>query len=94
MNTAPTSLRSFLLAQAHSRSVDILRSDASRRRREERDAREVAMRVRNAGAIFVGTHAPVSLGDIDAGTTVRAIYPFGAGGVPPCVTVHKKRIAS
>lgn len=35
-------LRSFLLAQAHSRSVDILRSDASRRRREERDAREVA----------------------------------------------------
>ncbi|MEX1106986.1 MAG: sigma-70 family RNA polymerase sigma factor [Ilumatobacteraceae bacterium] len=35
-------LRSFLLAQAHSRSVDSLRSDTSRRRREERDAREVA----------------------------------------------------
>lgn len=35
-------LRSFLLAQAHSRSVDIMRSEVSRRRREERDARETA----------------------------------------------------
>jgi RNA polymerase sigma-70 factor, ECF subfamily len=31
------SLRSFLLAQSHSRSVDVLRSDAARRRREQRD---------------------------------------------------------
>jgi RNA polymerase sigma-70 factor, ECF subfamily len=37
------SLRSFLLAQAHSRSVDMLRSDSSRRRREERDARAAAV---------------------------------------------------
>jgi RNA polymerase sigma-70 factor (ECF subfamily) len=36
------SLRSFLLAQAHGRAVDALRSDASRRRREERDAREAS----------------------------------------------------
>jgi len=36
------SLRSFLLAQTHGRSVDILRSDGARRRREERDARELA----------------------------------------------------
>jgi len=36
------SLRSFLLAQTHGRSVDILRSEVSRRRREERDARETA----------------------------------------------------
>jgi RNA polymerase sigma-70 factor, ECF subfamily len=36
------SLRSFLLAQAHSRSVDILRSEGSRRRREEQDARRAA----------------------------------------------------
>ena len=36
------SLRSFLLAQSHSRSVDILRSDGSRRRREEKDARGTA----------------------------------------------------
>lgn len=33
-----------------------------------KDAREVAMRVRNAGAIFVGTYAPVSLGDYCAGS--------------------------
>lgn len=36
------SLRSFLLANAHGRAVDQLRADASRRRREERDARETA----------------------------------------------------
>lgn len=33
-----------------------------------RDAREWAMRVRNAGAIFVGSFAPVSLGDYAAGS--------------------------
>ncbi|MET1002669.1 MAG: sigma-70 family RNA polymerase sigma factor [Acidimicrobiia bacterium] len=33
------SLRSFLLAQVHGRSVDLLRSETSRRAREERDAR-------------------------------------------------------
>jgi histidinol dehydrogenase len=33
-----------------------------------KDAREVAMRVRNAGAIFVGTWSPVSLGDYCAGS--------------------------
>ncbi|MDO8310211.1 MAG: histidinol dehydrogenase [Actinomycetota bacterium] len=33
-----------------------------------REAREVAMRVRNAGAIFVGTWSPVSLGDYAAGS--------------------------
>ena len=36
------SLRSWLLAQAHSRTVDRLRSEDSRRLREERDAREMA----------------------------------------------------
>jgi RNA polymerase sigma-70 factor (ECF subfamily) len=36
------SLRAFLLAQAHGRSVDLLRSETSRRRREERDARRTA----------------------------------------------------
>jgi RNA polymerase sigma-70 factor (ECF subfamily) len=36
------SLRSFLLAQTHGRAVDMLRSETSRRRREERDARETA----------------------------------------------------
>ncbi len=39
------SLRSYLLAQAHSRAVDIVRSRAARARREEREARAAA----NAG---------------------------------------------
>ncbi|MGI9032419.1 MAG: RNA polymerase sigma factor [Acidimicrobiales bacterium] len=36
------SLRSYLLAQTHGRAVDLLRSEISRRRREEREARETA----------------------------------------------------
>ena len=36
------SLRSFLLSQAHGRAVDLLRSEGSRRAREEREARETA----------------------------------------------------
>ncbi|MBI1377515.1 MAG: histidinol dehydrogenase [Frankiales bacterium] len=40
-----------------------------------RDARAVAMRVRNAGAIFVGDHSPVSLGDYAAGS--NHVLPTG-----------------
>jgi RNA polymerase sigma-70 factor, ECF subfamily len=36
------SLRSFLLAQTHGRAVDVLRSDSSRKEREENDARRAA----------------------------------------------------
>lgn len=36
------SLRSYLLAQCHGRSVDLLRSDSSRRRREENQLRRAA----------------------------------------------------
>lgn len=36
------SLRSFLLAQAHGRAVDLLRSNTSRRQRELREARKAA----------------------------------------------------
>ncbi len=39
------------------------------------DARAVALRVRNAGAIFVGPHAPVSLGDYCAGS--NHVLPTG-----------------
>jgi histidinol dehydrogenase len=42
---------------------------------QTRDAREVAMRVRNAGAIFVGPWAPVSLGDYIAGS--NHVLPTG-----------------
>ncbi|GAC1318315.1 MAG: sigma-70 family RNA polymerase sigma factor SigK [Acidimicrobiales bacterium] len=41
-DAARGSLRSFLLAQAHGRAVDMLRSNSSRRRREERDAAQSA----------------------------------------------------
>lgn len=36
------SLRSYLLAQTHGRSVDLVRAESSRRAREERDARRTA----------------------------------------------------
>jgi histidinol dehydrogenase len=40
-----------------------------------RDARDVALRVRNAGAIFVGPYSPVSLGDYCAGS--NHVLPTG-----------------
>ncbi|BFU46003.1 histidinol dehydrogenase [Krasilnikovia sp. MM14-A1004] len=42
---------------------------------QTRDARAVAMRVRNAGAIFVGAYSPVSLGDYAAGS--NHVLPTG-----------------
>jgi histidinol dehydrogenase len=39
------------------------------------NAREVALRVRNAGAIFVGAYSPVSLGDYCAGS--NHVLPTG-----------------
>ena len=42
---------------------------------QTRDARAVALRVRNAGAIFVGPWAPVSLGDYAAGS--NHVLPTG-----------------
>jgi histidinol dehydrogenase len=42
---------------------------------QTRDARALAMRVRNAGAIFVGPWAPVSLGDYAAGS--NHVLPTG-----------------
>jgi histidinol dehydrogenase len=42
---------------------------------QTRDAREVAMRVRNAGAVFVGPWSPVSLGDYCAGS--NHVLPTG-----------------
>ena len=41
------SLRSFLLAQAHGRTIDLLRADSARRGREERDARQAATRAQD-----------------------------------------------
>ena len=41
-DTSRGTLRAYLLAQTHGRSLDLLRSETSRRRREERDARLAA----------------------------------------------------
>ncbi|WP_030471232.1 histidinol dehydrogenase [Lentzea aerocolonigenes] len=42
---------------------------------QTRDSREVAARIRSAGAIFVGAHSPVSLGDYCAGS--NHVLPTG-----------------
>jgi histidinol dehydrogenase len=42
---------------------------------QTKDAKEVASRVRNAGAVFVGAYAPVSLGDYCAGS--NHVLPTG-----------------
>ena len=60
-------------------STQGLRGDRRLRRRAPRDpdrrrARPVAARVRNAGAVFVGPYAPVSLGDYLAGLQPRAAH--------------------
>ena len=65
------SLRSFLLAQTHGRSVDILRSEVSRRQREERDARQTA----EAG--YDIEHAVVDLAVADEVRAAMDILPAG-----------------
>ena len=40
-----------------------------------RDARDVAFQIRNAGAVFIGPHSPVSLGDYAAGS--NHVLPTG-----------------
>ncbi|MFI5041772.1 MAG: RNA polymerase sigma factor [Acidimicrobiales bacterium] len=62
------SLRSFLLAQTHGRAVDLLRSDASRRRREERDAARSAEAgydiEREVWDLAVGEHLKEAVGQL------------------------------
>jgi len=65
------SLRSFLLAQTHGRSVDILRSEVSRRQREQRDARETAE------ADYDIEHAVVDLAVADDVRQAMAVLPAG-----------------
>ena len=63
------SLRSFLIAQAHGRSVDLLRAETARRRREEREARE-----RIAEPIDVDREI-VNLSEAEAVQTALAALP-------------------
>jgi histidinol dehydrogenase len=50
-------------------------------------ARDVAMRIRNAGAIFVGPYAPVSLGDYLAGSN-HVLPTAGSARHTPGLSVH------
>lgn len=65
------SLRSFLLAHAHGRSVDTLRSNTSRRRREDRDAFMAADAGydldREVWDMALASHVRDALGDLQAG---------------------------
>ena len=65
------SLRSFLLAQTHGRSVDILRSEVSRRQREQRDARATAE------ADYDIEHAVVDLAVADEVKAAMSVLPPG-----------------
>jgi histidinol dehydrogenase len=51
------------------------------------NARDVAMRIRNAGAIFVGPYAPVSLGDYLAGSN-HVLPTAGSARHTPGLSVH------
>jgi RNA polymerase sigma-70 factor, ECF subfamily len=65
------SLRSYLLAQCHGRSVDLLRSETSRRVREERDLR------RTAEAGYDVEHEVVDLSVAERVKEALALLPEG-----------------
>ncbi|QIG42604.1 histidinol dehydrogenase [Nocardioides anomalus] len=59
----------FVLVEDLDQGVDVANAYAAEHLEiQTRDASAVAARIRNAGAIFVGAHAPVSLGDYCAGS--------------------------
>lgn len=57
---------------------------------QTRNAAEIAARVRNAGAIFVGSYSPVSLGDYSAGST-HVLPTAGAAHHSSGLNVHSFR---
>jgi histidinol dehydrogenase len=57
---------------------------------QTRDAAALASRVRNAGAIFIGSYAPVSLGDYSAGST-HVLPTAGAAHHSSGLNVHSFR---
>lgn len=62
------SLRSYLLAQTHGRSVDLVRAESSRRSREERDARRRTTESydleREVEQLTLGENVRAALGDL------------------------------
>lgn len=75
-------LRSFLLANAHGRAVDLIRADVSRRRREEREATQTAEAgydvAREVWDITLASHVRDAFGALSGGerTAVELAY-FG-----------------
>ena len=65
------SLRAYLLAQTHGRSVDLVRAEEARRSREERSARlspqETGEVEREAWLLFAGARARAALDTLSAG---------------------------
>lgn len=65
------SLRSYLLAQCHGRAVDLLRSETSRRAREEKEARQTAEAgydlEREVWDLAVAEHVRDALGTLEDG---------------------------
>lgn len=77
------SLRSYLLAQCHGRSVDLLRSESSRRRREEKDLRRTAESgydlEREVWDLTVADHVREAIGKLPEGEreAIRLAYLGG-----------------
>jgi len=63
-------LRSYLLAQTHGRAVDLIRSESSRRRREERDARRTPEPTVDIEREVVATTVAEQVKDVVAGLPV------------------------
>ncbi len=77
------SLRSFLLANAHGRSVDLIRSETSRRNREERDARLTAESgydvEREVWDLTVADHVRDALNDLSDGERAAIALAYFGG---------------
>jgi RNA polymerase sigma-70 factor, ECF subfamily len=77
------SLRSYLFAQTHGRSVDLLRSEHARRSREERSARlsrhEVRDVDREAWMLFAGAQARAALESLSDGERVAIELAYFGG---------------
>jgi RNA polymerase sigma-70 factor, ECF subfamily len=77
------SLRSYLFAQTHGRSVDLLRSEHARRTREERSVRltphEGSAVDREAWLLFAGTQARAALESLNDGERVAIELAYFGG---------------
>ena len=65
-----------LLVYSLDQSIDVVNAYAAKHLEiQTTNAREDALQIRNAGAVFIGRHSPVSLGDYSAGS--NHVLPTG-----------------